>query len=163
MNKMEKGFSLVEIVIVIGIIGILGAVTVVALRPQELFANGRNARRVNDVAGINTAIGQWLSREGVHLSDPFGASGLGVTDNTALTPADGSITDEGAPASEITAITDEGYIGTVPVDPFNSEEYRVGVDNVTTPDRILVCTDEIEITRSYPESEYPNGIFCQMN
>jgi prepilin-type N-terminal cleavage/methylation domain-containing protein len=163
--KQEKGFTLVEIVIVIAIIGILAAVTVVALKPQEIFANGRNSRRTNDVAALNTAIGQWLNREGqqgANQSDPYGVLGLTASGVTAVTPADG-ITGEGVAANTVTQLTSAGYLQSIPVDPDGTTQYRVGVDNVTTPSHILVCTAGIEITATYPTSSYPNGIFCQSN
>ena len=162
IKAKEQGFTLVEIVIVIAIIGILAAVTVVALKPQEIFANGRNSRRTNDVAAMNSAIGQWLAREGLSESDEFATLGLTATGVTALTPANG-ITGEGVAASTISELTDEGYLQTLPLDPDGSTEYRVGVDDVASPSHILVCTDQVEHTSTYPDTTYPNGIFCQSN
>lgn len=161
--RKQAGFSLVEIVIVIAIIGILAAVTVVALKPQEIFANGRNSRRTNDVSSLNSALGQWLAREGLQETDPYSTLGLTDTGVTALTPNDGSITGEGVAASTITQLTSAGYLQSIPVDPDGSTEYRVGADDVASPSHVLVCTDGIEETSTYPTSTYPNGIFCQSN
>lgn len=163
MKNKDAGFSLVEIVIVIAIIGILAAVTVVALKPQEIFANGRNSRRTNDVAAINSGIGQWLAREGLQNTDPYGSLGLTATGVTALAPGDGSITGEGVAAGSITQLTSSGYLQSVPLDPDGTSTYRVGVDDVADPSHVLVCTDQIEETSTYPATTYPNGIFCQSN
>ena len=165
MNK-KKGFTLVEIVIVIAIIGILAAVTVVALKPQEIFANGRNSRRTNDVSAINSAMGQWLAREGQSgtvATDPYGTLGLTAVGVTALDPSDGSITGEGVDATAITQLTSSGYMQSVPIDPDGTTQYRVGVDDVANPTHVLVCTDQIEHTSTYPAATYPNSIFCQSN
>ncbi|MBN2015369.1 prepilin-type N-terminal cleavage/methylation domain-containing protein [Candidatus Dojkabacteria bacterium] len=161
-NKF-KGFTLVEIVIVIAIIGILAAVTVVALKPQEIFANGRNSRRTNDVAALNSSVGQWLSREGIQETDPYVTLGLTAVGVTALTPGDGSISGEGVAASTVTQLTAAGYIQNIPLDPDGSTEYRIGVDNVGSPSHVLVCTGSIEHTSTYPAATYPNSIFCQSN
>ena len=163
MLKENQGFTLVEIVIVIAIIGILAAVTVVALKPQEIFANGRNSRRTNDVAALNSAIGQWLAREGLQETDPYSTLGLTASGVSALTPGDGSISGEGVAASTVSEPEDEGYLQNIPIDPDGSTEYRIGVDDVSSPSHVLVCTAQIEHTSTYPAATYPNGIFCQSN
>lgn len=161
--KKQKGFTLVEIVIVIAIIGILAAVTVVALKPQEIFANGRNSRRTNDIAALNSAIGQWLAREGLNETDPYTAIGL-TPATDVIDPSDGVAADEGAAASAIsTALVGSGYVQAIPTDPDGSTAYRVGVDDGTSPSHILVCTNAIEHTSTYPAGTYPNNVFCQSN
>lgn len=159
----KKGFTLIEIVIVIAIIGILAAVTVVALKPQEIFSNGRNSRRTNDVAALNSAMGQWLAREALDSDTPYADLGLTAVGVSALVSSDGSIAGEGVNASDVAQLTSSGYLQAVPIDPDGSTEYRIGVNDVGTPTHVLVCTDQIEATSTYPAATYPNGIFCQSN
>lgn len=160
----QKGFTLVEIVIVIAIIGILAAVTVVALKPQEIFANGRNSRRTNDIAALNSAIGQWLAREGLNELDPYTAIGL-TPATDVIVPSDGVGAAEGAPASNLSATLEvaAGYVQAIPTDPDGTTQYRVGVDDGVSPSHILVCTNQIEHTSTYPAGTYPNSVFCQSN
>lgn len=163
MTKHESAFSLVEIVIVMAIIGVLATVVVVALKPQEIFANGRNSKRLQDIGSINTAIGQWLAREGVQETDPYSILGLTDTGVTAISPEDGSIASEGIPATIISRLVSDEYLRTIPADPISGREYRVGVDNVAHPLHVIVCTDQVEMTSAYQVTEYPNGLFCLSN
>jgi prepilin-type N-terminal cleavage/methylation domain-containing protein len=165
MERVNKGFTLVEVIIVMAIIGILVAVTVTLFKPQEILANSRNAKRVDDVKALNQAIGQWLASEGLQYSDAYTTLGVLGPEITALTPGDGSIRDpdEGVEATTIIAANLSAYIANPPTDPVGDIEYRVGVDDVTNPLHVLVCTDQIEITSSYVEADYPSSIFCQSN
>ena len=163
MLKRENAFSLVEIVIVIAIIGVLVATTIVIFKPYEIFANGRNAKRVTDISALNSAMGHWLSREGAREEDPYSILGLTASGVLAITPQDGSILGEGVDATTVSQLALPAYLQILPKDPDGSTEYRIGADDVTSPSHVLICTDQIEPTTTYPESTYPNNIFCQSN
>ena len=57
----SKGFTLIEILVVIGIIAILASVTIVALNPARQFAQARNTQRMSNVNTILNAIGQRMA------------------------------------------------------------------------------------------------------
>jgi type IV pilus assembly protein PilA len=61
-NSMKKsknrGFTLIEILIVIGLIAILAAVVLIAINPARQFAQGRDAQRISNLNTILNAIGQ---------------------------------------------------------------------------------------------------------
>ena len=52
----HKGFTLLELLVVISILAILSAVTVVVLNPAELLRRSRDAQRLNDLAAITSAV-----------------------------------------------------------------------------------------------------------
>jgi len=58
IKKSESGFTLIEILVVIGLIALLAAVVIIAINPARQFAQGRNSQRVSNVNAILNAIGQ---------------------------------------------------------------------------------------------------------
>jgi len=56
LPSMKRGFTLVELLIVIGILVVLGVVVVLILNPAQIFKESRDAKRVNDLASLNNAI-----------------------------------------------------------------------------------------------------------
>lgn len=59
MNK--KGFTLLELVIVIGILAVLGAIAVLVLNPAQLFAQARDTTRIEDMGVIRNALALYVS------------------------------------------------------------------------------------------------------
>ena len=60
------GFTLIEILIVIGIIAILAAIVLVAVNPAKQFAKANNAQRASNINAILNAVGQYtVDKKGV--------------------------------------------------------------------------------------------------
>ena len=71
----NKGFTLIEILIVIGIIAILAGIVLVAINPARQFRQAGNTQRESNVNAILNAIGQYSVD---HKGDNNGI-GLGTT------------------------------------------------------------------------------------
>jgi type IV pilus assembly protein PilA len=56
-----RGFTLIEILIVIGMIAILAAVVLVAINPLRQFAQARESQRMENVSAILNAIGERIA------------------------------------------------------------------------------------------------------
>ncbi len=56
----KKGFTLIEILLVIGIIAVLATVVIVSLDPATRFQNARDARRLADLQSILSAVQQYI-------------------------------------------------------------------------------------------------------
>lgn len=88
------GFTLIEILVVIGLIAILAAIVIIAINPARQFAQGRNTQRTANVNTILNAIGQKMADNKGTMADCLGsitgtatkiATGTGNVDLSCLT------------------------------------------------------------------------------
>jgi len=59
--KKNDGFTLIEILVVIGIIAVLAVIVLIAINPARQFAQARNTQRTSNVNAILNAIGQFTA------------------------------------------------------------------------------------------------------
>lgn len=140
-KKAPRGFTLIEILIVIGIIAILAAIVIVAINPAKQFAQARNTQREAGINSILNAIGQ-------RMADNKGIFNGSFTDSTGATYNCGVI-----PSGTTTVVTSENdtglghlgclvptYISALPMDPTVGAGVSTGFTfGTTTAGRVSVC------------------------
>jgi len=134
MKNKAKGFTLVELIIVIAVIAILAAAIFVAIDPARRLHESRNARRWSDVTTLVDAIVKYQAdNAGTHYSAVSGITGgkyviMGTTtDDDGLCAEEDTAADACANVSTGSGTSDcidlssigSNYLGNVPYDPQN--------------------------------------------
>lgn len=107
LKKKQQGFTLIEILVVIGIIAILAAVVLIAINPARQFAQARNSQRESNINAILDAVGQYTA------------------DNKGSLPP--AITTGSQDAVVLCSTLVPTYISALPTDP-NSSYKGVGIE-----------------------------------
>lgn len=157
MDKREKGFTLLEILLVIAAIGILAAIVIVAINPTQQLGKARNAERQSEVNTISNAIYQYFIDEGVFpgglntasvLTD-LDISNINLNDGTDIvTDACGlTVTATSTNYVNLSSLTPD-YIGSLPTDPSNPTDNLATSGQVTeagalTPAQTVVSGNPI--------------------
>jgi prepilin-type N-terminal cleavage/methylation domain-containing protein len=110
-QKTVKGFTLIEILVVVALIAILTAITFIAINPAKNFADTRNAQRSSDVTQILNAVTQYTSEQGRSLVD-FTIVGGGAVPTCPTTAPIGTATG----SVDISALVPTYIVG-IPLDP----------------------------------------------
>ena len=117
-----KGFSLIEILIVVGLILILAAVTIVAINPAKHFRDTRNSERSTHISEILNAVTQYTAEEGRTLDD------LGTAGGATIPNCDSDVVTIGSEAGNLNLASPlvDDYMVEIPVDPNNGDAEDTG-------------------------------------
>lgn len=127
MNKYNKGFTLIEVLIVISIIGLLSAATLIGL--GTFRGQGRDARRLTDLRQIQNGLELIYSKTGAY-------------------PAD---------ISDATFVAAKIGVSSVPKDPGTGSSYTYSNAACTEASYILVATLDSDLTNNiYKDSAKSN-------
>ena len=154
LSLIRKGFTLIEILVVIGIIAVLAAVVLVAVNPARQFKLARDSQRVSNVTAILNAVGQDIAEHrGIFYC---GSSTQALPSSSTLMTNDELITTR----FDIASCIVPNYISSLPFDPSKSEagyieggKYNTGYTIIQdTNGRITISakgeiTDPISVTR----------------
>lgn len=147
---VSKGFTLLELVIVIGILAVLGVVSVLVLNPAQLFAQARDTTRIEDLGVLRNALALYTSTvsspnldnaagvtncstlcyiqnsaiTGAGCAGPAGAGGgARHGTKTATADADRTVAGAGWVPVDFTGIPGGSPVTTLPLDPTNDATY----------------------------------------
>ncbi len=69
---IKKGFTLIELIIVIGIIALLATTVILVINPAKIFQEARDSQRIADFGQLNTAMGLYFATVSVYDLDGAG-------------------------------------------------------------------------------------------
>lgn len=148
-----RGFTLIEILVVIGIIAILAAIVIIAINPAKQFAQARNSQRQSNVTTILNAIGQRMADNKGIFEGTFTVGGTTYTCGTLPDTASNITT--GQPLAVTTVSGALGclvptYVPALPVDPSNPATPIGYTVEVLDTGRIEVCAPTAATEDSVP-------------
>ena len=143
--KCTKGFTLIEVLVVMGILALLATVVLVAINPARQFAQSRNTQRTSNVTAILNAVGQRaVDNRGI-------LEGAAGSDCPAPIPATTTVIKFGAGGFDLYPCIVPTYISLLPIDPESGS--FVSVTEYDSGYTIFKDTATGRITISAPQTE----------
>jgi len=136
----KKGFTLIEILVVIGMLTILFSIVLVAINPARQFSQANNTKRRSDIATILNAVHQYAA-------DNKGALPAAITTtSTNIGNGSGNI--------DICSVLVTTYIAEMPVDPTgtftscSSYDTKYNISKSATNNRVTVSASAAELSET---------------
>jgi type IV pilus assembly protein PilA len=139
LSNSQKGFTLIEILLVVAAIAILAGIVIVAINPGKQLGDTRNAQRKSDVNTILNAVSQYAI-------DNNGILPAGITTSLGEICQSGVATTSCTGLVDLSVLTDNGkYIVAIPIEPqattTNGAGYRIA----------KTSTGRIQVMAAFPE------------
>lgn len=144
LNK--KGFTLVEVLLVVVIIAILAAIVIVAINPTKQIQQANNTQRTSEVGALLNAVVQYSIENRGALP-----AGIPDTENAGTAAVIGDDTVGGQ--IDLCALLVSDYIAAMPYDPTATDahytdcaDYDTGYTIVSTKGRVTVAAPDAELS-----------------
>ncbi len=137
MINKKSGFTLLEILLVIGIIAVLVGIVIVAINPSKTLATVRNTERKSDLKQIDSALSQYYIDYNEYPASLTSVSSLTEicdtgTASATTTAVNGELCDDLINLSELVPI----YLTAIPNDPIATTTKSAGYKVIRTGRRI---------------------------
>jgi len=168
ISRTPTGFTLVELLIVIAIIAVITSVVTIVLNPGELLAQGRDARRVNDLNTLRVALEAYISlvpnlnlgtcpTGGVCTFNPGVGGGPFTGGTCGGISLVNNISGTGWIDVDLTDIPGALPISVLPIDPINSVDYFYAYGCEETPKYVFELNARLESEKSRGEMALDGG------
>ncbi|MCX6793143.1 MAG: prepilin-type N-terminal cleavage/methylation domain-containing protein [Candidatus Falkowbacteria bacterium] len=143
LKSSKKGFTLIEILLVVAAIAILAGIVIFAINPTKQLGETRNAQRRADVNTILNAVYQYaIDNNGTLPTIPTGSCALVAANQICKAAATGTCS-TGVALSVLTA--SEKYVTSLPIDPTTSSTDGTGYYIAKSANgRVTVCSPSAE-------------------
>lgn len=152
-RKQEQGFTIIELIVVMGVISVLATVLITIINPIAQFAKSRDGKRKADLEQMRAALEEYRADQGSYFTPPGSQAYLVACGNSFST---GSTT----------------YIQNMPCDPlgsgqlYNSQNYAYGVNPTGSSYAAVAClenaNDSQGLTKAQLTAQIPSGIVIPM-
>jgi type IV pilus assembly protein PilA len=137
-SRRRRGFTLIEILVVIGIIAVLAAIVLVAVNPSRQFKLARDSQRVSNVESILSAVGQNIAEHKGLFTCPAASTTIPSTATDISSNTSGV---------DLAPCLVPDYISALPFDPSSPGAFYTSTSSYNT-DYVIYEDDGGRITAS---------------